>query len=171
MTGWTDLPADLSNRSAVERLQQYLPDAPIVSSDLLRARQTAAAIAGDRAMLAPVRGLRELHFGAWEGLAHDQIPDQRLARRFWEEPGEIAPPNGESWMQLAARVSAAMEAMRRLGHHEVIVVCHLGPILTQLQRARGVPARTILAQQIEPLSVTRIGYGDTWQVGAVNHMP
>ena len=46
MVGWTDLPADLSDRAQLDRLRAYLPDAPVVCSDLLRARQTADAVAG-----------------------------------------------------------------------------------------------------------------------------
>ena len=41
MIGWTDLPADLSDAGAIARLRAALPDAPIVSSDLIRAVTTA----------------------------------------------------------------------------------------------------------------------------------
>lgn len=40
MVGWTDLPADLSDTAQIARLRAALPDAPVVSSDLLRAVQT-----------------------------------------------------------------------------------------------------------------------------------
>ncbi len=172
MIGWTDLPADLSDVAALARLAAFLPaDAPVISSDLLRARQTAAAIAGDRQILAPDPGLRELHFGDWENLAHDVIPDQALARRFWDDPGDIAPPGGESWNDLAARVGRVTDGLRQQGLREAIVVCHMGTILTQVQRARSISATEVLAQRIDPLSVTRITYGDVWHLGEVNHCP
>ena len=44
MIGWTDLPADLSDTDAIARLRTELPDAPIVSSDLIRAVATADAL-------------------------------------------------------------------------------------------------------------------------------
>ena len=43
MCGWTDLPADLGDHGALNRLSLALPDAAVVSSDLLRARSTADA--------------------------------------------------------------------------------------------------------------------------------
>ena len=43
MIGWTDLPADLSDTARIARLSNYLPHAPVISSDLSRARDTAPA--------------------------------------------------------------------------------------------------------------------------------
>ena len=43
--GWRDVPADLSDAAALQRLRAHLPqEALLVSSDLERARQTATAI-------------------------------------------------------------------------------------------------------------------------------
>src|SRR5690606_24710314 len=46
MVGWTDLPADLSDGTALARLSAHLPgEAPVISSDLSRAVATADALA------------------------------------------------------------------------------------------------------------------------------
>src|SRR5690606_31355347 len=66
MCGWSDLPANLSDHEAINRLSLYLPDAPIVASDLVRAIATASAIGGDRPRLPHDPDLREMHFGDWE---------------------------------------------------------------------------------------------------------
>ena len=72
MVGWTDLPADLSDAAQIARLRAALPDAPVVSSDLLRAVQT-----GD--VLTPVSRLphdpqlREINFGDWENLTFAHV--------------------------------------------------------------------------------------------------
>lgn len=171
MCGWSDLPADLSDRAALARLRDALPDAPVVSSDLLRAVATADAVQGDRPRLAHDPGLREMHFGAWELRTHAEAEaeDASLARALWETPGQVAPPGGESWDALRARVWGALD---RLAAAEVIVVCHFGPILAVLQRARGVSAVEAFAQAIDPLSLTVVARdGAGWRVERANHAP
>jgi alpha-ribazole phosphatase len=170
MTGWTDRPADLSDTAALDRLRAVLPDAPVVSSDLIRARSTAEALR--RPLLAPLADLREIHFGAWEGLTFDEAEarDPALIRRFWSEPGEPSAPGGESWAMLSARVNRAVDTLLASGPSEVIVVAHFGPILTQVERALGVPTTVAFAQKIEPLSVTTVLIAeDGWQLERVNH--
>lgn len=172
MCGWSDLPADLSDRDAVERLSRALPSAPVVSSDLSRAVATADALAGSRPRLPHEPDLREMHFGSWEMRTHAEaeVEDAALARALWEEPGDHAPPGGESWNALCVRVWEATDRLLLGG--EVIAVCHFGPILAVLQRARGITAREAFAQLIEPLSlsvVVRDGKG--WQVEVTDHRP
>ena len=176
MVGWSDLPADLSDAAALARLRAYLPSAGLlVSSDLRRATATAAALAGAHHRLPPAPDLREIHFGAWEGRLWAEIdrdwPD--LAREFWTAPGDIAPPAGESWNDTRARVDACVDALSTAHPgQDIVAVAHFGVILTQLQRARGVSAAEILAQKIDPLSVTCLTRtGDGWEVGPVNHIP
>lgn len=174
MVGWTDLPADLSDHAALNRLSLALPDAPVVSSDLVRAVATADAIASGRPRLAHHPGLREIHFGAWEMRRHDEIEaeDPTRIRAYWDTPGDVAPPGGESWNMAQARVSAAIDALLRGGLPDLIVVCHFGAILTQLQRALAVPAAEVFAHSIDNLSLTDLKWSDgVWQVGRINHKP
>ena len=108
--GWKDVAADLSDKAALDRLQAFLPQAPVISSDLIRAQATADAISGLRPRLTDDKDLREFHYGEWEGLDWQTVaagwPD--LSRAYWEKPGDIAPPGGESWNAAAARVAAAV---------------------------------------------------------------
>jgi broad specificity phosphatase PhoE len=174
MIGWTDRAADLSDMAALERLRAHLPaDAPIVASDLIRAVATAQALGATRC-LPPLPALREIHFGTWEGLrfAEAEARDPALIRRFWEEPGEVAAPGGESWGALQARVNAAVDALLAAHRGDLIVVAHFGVILTQVERAQGISTSEAFAQKIDPLSVTCITYGPTGaQLSAVNHRP
>ncbi|KAF0675342.1 histidine phosphatase family protein [Profundibacterium mesophilum] len=174
MIGWTDLPADLSDEAAIGRLSASLPEgAPVISSDLDRARRTADAIAGSRPRLGDDRDLRELHFGGWERRLHDDIEaeDPGLARAFWERPGDLAPPGGESWNALSARVCAAADRLAARGG-DIIVVAHFGAILSQVQRARAIPAQEAFAQHITPLSltVTERGPAGRWTLRSVNEI-
>ena len=169
MIGWTDLPADLSDRSALARLSDALPEAPVISSDLVRARDTAEAIRAARPRLPPDPDLREIHFGAWEGLTHleAEARNRDALFAFWDAPGPARAPGGESWNDFAARTDAAIDRLRAT-HDEVIVVCHFGVILRQLQRARGQSARDGFAQTCRPLSLSRI---DGAAVVFADHIP
>ena len=160
MVGWTDIDADLSDRAALARLAALLPaGAPVISSDLRRAVATADALQGQRPRLPHDPALREMHFGAWEGITHDEAAahDPALARALWETPGDIAPPGGESWNALAARVSAATEALAdRHRDGAVVIVAHFGPILSQIGRAAGIAAPALFTRPVAPLSLTRL---------------
>ncbi|MFY2787679.1 histidine phosphatase family protein [Rhodococcus sp. MALMAid1271] len=77
----------------------------IVSSDLKRALDTAVAL-GDAAQV-PVttdERLRETHLGQWQGLTHTEVDAIAPgARPAWRADATIAPPGGESRLDVAAR--------------------------------------------------------------------
>ncbi len=171
MIGWTDLPADLSDTARIDRLAAYLPQAPVVSSDLCRAVATADAIQGDRPRLPHDPAFREIHFGAWETLQYDQIDSTRLIE-FYDRPGDTSAPGGESWNDIRARVDAATDGLlARYGSGDVIVVAHMGAILTQVQRALQIPGAETFAHRIDPLSVTCITHDAGWVAKRINHAP
>ena len=171
MIGWTDLPADLTDTAAIDRLRAYLPDAPIVSSDLIRAVATADALSPDT-RLPHDANLREINFGAWDGLTFTQAEaqDPILLRAYWETPGDVAPPGGESWNAVRARVNTAIDTYIAQGHENLIVVAHFGVILTQVQRALGIDAYAAFAHKISNLSVTKIETdGVHWAAPVIDH--
>ena len=89
---------------------------------------------------------------------------------YWEEPGTVAPPNGESWDAGAARMNAAVDAL--IGTHpDIIIVAHFGMILTQVQRALNINPHNALSYPIDNLSVTQITHNGTWSCGPINHKP
>ncbi len=175
MIGWTDLAADLSDTEALSRLNGFLPkDASIISSDLIRTIETANAIAGTRSRLPHKSALREMHFGDWENLGFSEVSARspEHLRTFYEHPGDIAPPNGESWNDLRARVSPAVDQLLESQSRDVIMVCHFGVVLSQLQRATGLSSYETFAQRIDNLSVTEVIIDSgTWRAGAINHCP
>ena len=175
--GWRDIPADLSDLAQVARLRAHLPeDAVVVSSDLSRAWQTADALLQDSHLRLPHNPcLREMHFGLWDGMHFDDVStrDPDLSRTFWENPGDVSAPGGESWNMASARVQAAVSAIsqRHSGRH-IIAVAHFGVILTQLQRALGISAYQTLSHHIDNFSVTQIDWQNTGAVVPhINHLP
>ncbi|UWR55428.1 histidine phosphatase family protein [Phaeobacter inhibens] len=179
MVGWSDLPADLSDTGALDRLHGYLPaEALVVSSDLSRARDTATAIGRDRQRLEDHPDLREIHFGAWELRSWREIDaeDPDRIRAYWETPGDVTPPGGESWNQVCARVNGAIN--RLIDTHRgsnLIVVGHFGQILTQIQRAERLTAEEAFSHRIDNLSVTELTHQGAdweqgWGCGKINHI-
>jgi alpha-ribazole phosphatase len=171
MVGWSDLPADLSDTAALARLTAYLPlDAPVLSSDLTRAVATADALA-PRPRLPHDPSLREIHFGLWElrAFAEVEAEDPALIRAYWDNPGDVRPPGGESWNDLTTRTWAALDRLHGVAP-DVIIVAHFGPILAALQRATGRTALQVFAHKIDNLSVTCLTL-DPPQVHGINHRP
>jgi broad specificity phosphatase PhoE len=156
LIGWTDVPADLSDTAALTRLSNALPeDAVVVSSDLLRARSTGDAIAADRERLPHRHELREIHMGDWEDRTWQDVDAAygSALRQYYEQPGDTAPPNGESWNALSTRVwETVLELSSQ--HPALAIVAHMGPILSLVQRAKGIDAYAALGHQIDPLSLT-----------------
>ncbi|SEK64702.1 Broad specificity phosphatase PhoE [Roseovarius nanhaiticus] len=174
MVGWTDLPADLSDTAQLARLSDYLPqDALIVSSDLTRAHGTANAIAAGRTRLPDNPQLREINFGAWEMANFDTAPQAERLRAFWETPGDLTAPEGESWNMISTRVSAAAAAlMRAHPGRDIIVVAHMGAILTQVQAALDITGYEAFGHRIDNLSVTSLQHdGARWRAETINHLP
>ncbi len=175
MVGWSDLPADLSDQAAIARLAAYLPqDAVILSSDLIRAVATADAVQGARNRLPHDHRLREMHFGDWELRSHSQIEAENpiLINSFWNQPGDVRPPGGESWNDINARIWAATD--RLLGSfagRNIVIVAHFGAILSALQRADNLTPEQTFSHRIDPFSITEMTHGaDGWQLGRINHI-
>lgn len=176
--GWTDLPADLSDTAAIRRLSLYLPErASVISSDLMRASATADAITNSENRRPHNPNLRELNYGDWDGLPFDEIGkrDPVLSRQIWQDPGDVAPPNGESWNMLSTRVDGAVDdIISQNAGESVVVVAHFAVILTALQRASNMSAKAAFSFKIDNLSVTRLDYlhdANAWRVMGVNHLP
>lgn len=117
------------------------------ASDLLRARQTADAIAA-RCTLQPAidARLRERHYGVFQALTYDEararFPEdyQHFESR---DPEFVFPGGGESLRQFAARIHEALHdiATRHKGG-TVLVVTHGGVLDVAHRLATGKPLET-----------------------------
>jgi len=173
--GWRDVPADLSDTALITRTAAYLPkDAIVGASDLRRASDTADAIANGRVRLPNDPDLREFNFGIWDGMTFDQVAqrDPVDSRLFWEDPGVRRAPDGESWNDVAGRVSGAVDRIiaQNPAQH-IVLVAHIGVIMTQIQRAASCSAYAAMGHKIDNLSVTDMQCHDGhWSIGAINHI-
>lgn len=101
----------------------------LIASDLVRARETAAAIAAARPLTVELDPrLRETDFGAWEGLTWAQIvqADPALETTVWHDPRGRLPHGGESFAQVQSRAAAFLESVRARPQASVCAVSHAG---------------------------------------------
>jgi len=110
----------------------------VVTSPLVRCRRTAEIIA-DRidASVLVEDGLTECDFGAWEGLTFAEVrqvwPEELDA---WLASTQVAPPGGESFAQVAARVRPVIARLAaEYAGRVVVVVTHVSPIKLVLRDA------------------------------------
>lgn len=126
----------------VDRLSEYAIRR-IYTSDLRRARQTAEAIASHYGIGFEVRpGLREIHFGQWEGLSWSEIEAcNPILAKIWAEryPNSTA-PGGESLQQFERRVRAESAFLFAVATEcPIAVVAHAGFMRVLLTMFYGVP--------------------------------
>jgi glucosyl-3-phosphoglycerate phosphatase len=106
--GQTDIELNETGRQQAERAARLLAGlrpAMIVSSDLSRAANTAAALARRTGLTVSYdKDLRERHGGSWEGLS-----DTEIRARYPREHAQWLPPDGEPSAAVADRVAAGFE--------------------------------------------------------------
>lgn len=107
----------------------------------------------------PVRGLREIFLGEWEGLSSEEIatryPDAWA--RWTKEPDWDLVPGGEGAEAFEARVAATLdEIAERHPQGDVLVVTHGGVIQVALHRIVGKSSRGIFLFKIQNASISLI---------------
>ena len=111
-----------------------------MTSDLSRARETAAVTAAGRDLMLEIdERLRETDFGAWEGLTWAQIVqgDPALELAVWHDPRHRLPNGGESFADVQARAAAYLEAVRLRPEERICAVSHAGFIHAALAALFG----------------------------------
>jgi broad specificity phosphatase PhoE len=149
--------------------------APLVVSPLRRTRETAEALwrAGYPKVDPVVEAdLTEQDLGAWQGLAHADLPARLLdpAHPFWPLGAAELPPGGESMDQVVVRVGRTMERLAsRTRGQDVVVISHGGAIRAAVAHALGIGAASALHFSVHNLGLTILECLDSgWRVVAVN---
>ena len=167
LAGRRDVPANVDPAAAAALAALVGPVDRIVVSPAMRCRMTAAALWPDRDAVQDAR-LWEQDFGAWEGAAYAHLPD--LGPMTQAELAETAPPGGESFADVCARIIPALEGLAAQGGR-IAVVAHAGTVRAALARALGhVPGA--LSFRVAPLSLSRIEAAPGgWAIDGVNMIP
>lgn len=166
--GQIDIPLDDEGRDQAARAGRRLarePVSAVYSSDLGRARQTAEAIAS--ALALPLRtdtGLRERHYGAFEGRTHDEIrvaDPEAWARWHAREPDYVLPGGGESLQTFNGRVRTTLRTLARRHRGErVVAVTHGGVLDCAYRLASGLPLSAPRTYDLLNASLNRIAWDD-----------
>ncbi|MEZ5539969.1 MAG: alpha-ribazole phosphatase family protein [Pseudomonadales bacterium] len=104
-------------------------------------------------------GFREVDFGDWEGrLIADVWREQGSdARRFFADPVNAAPPNGEPMLMFEQRVLAAwQQLLQTLRGEHVLLVAHGGTIRVLLAHVLAMPLQRIASLDVPYASASRI---------------
>ncbi len=131
--GHTDTPLNEAGRAQARDLAAALAAerfAAVYTSDLARAHETAAIVVSGRGVEPVVlAGLRERHFGTWEGLTETEV----LARFPGAQRGHWG--DGETAQEMTERVLRALRSI--VAAHpggRVLAVSHGGPLRAVLLR-------------------------------------
>jgi len=102
----------------------------IYCSDRKRTLQTRSILFGNSGFT-KVKGLREINFGVFEGLRHDEIMEKypKVYRKWLANPYKIRVPRAESMQVFKKRVKNAIKKIFCFNRGKTIaVVCHGGVI-------------------------------------------
>jgi 2,3-bisphosphoglycerate-dependent phosphoglycerate mutase len=163
LQGQTDIGLNALGREQARRLGEALAGdalAAVYSSDLGRALDTARAVAQRQGL--PVHtdtGLRERHFGVFEGLTYHEVearwPEQN-ARWRAREAG-FGPDGGETLQDFHAR---CVVTLRRLAvphaGQSILLVAHGGVLDCLYRAASGVPLEAPRGWQLGNASINRL---------------
>lgn len=148
LQGHLDIPLNVEGMRQAAALARAIEDEAldaVYSSDLLRARQTATAIAAPRGMEVRLdRGLRERCYGAFEGMLYGEIaaryPEAHAAWKARDIDARF--PAGvhvaETMREFADRtVKTILRIVAEGGHRKIAVVCHGGVLECAYRAALG----------------------------------
>lgn len=158
------MPLNALGQTQAQRLSQHLAGESahaLLSSDLLRARQTAQPLGAAWSMQPTLQaGFREQCFGVLEGLDVPTIQERhpQLWAAWLEHDGDFAlPGGGESLRQFHARVLGAVRVVAdALPNRTLAVVTH-GGVLDMLWRtANGLPLDGLRQCDIPNTGINRL---------------
>ncbi|MGH7458466.1 MAG: histidine phosphatase family protein [Longimicrobiaceae bacterium] len=156
--GWGDLGLSTVGRARARRLAERLQGRRfdrVVCSDLRRARETAELIVPGQEVTCDLR-LREMNFGAWEGLTRGECR-KRFGERYraWtKDPTTHPPPGGETLAGFEERVRRAADELPSAG--TCLAVGHAGTMRILLSRALGVPFAATMRLRISGCALTEV---------------
>ena len=153
--GRTDVPLAASAPQEMERALARAPsDYDVVYSSPLGRCVRLARMLHPQPILEPQ--LMELDFGDWEMQLWAQIEQTPHARAWFEDYVHVAPPNGESWAQMAARVGRAWQQLSHGPHERVALVAHAGTLRAILAHILEIPLERAMSLEFGKGSVSRV---------------
>jgi broad specificity phosphatase PhoE len=126
--GRTDLPLDATGEAQAEGVGRRLATAEIAAiyaSPLLRARQTAAPLAGRLGLpVQPHDGLLDINYGLWQGLTQEEVATAypELHRLWRTRPERVRFPGGESLADVRDRLCTLLGQLAEVHPGQTVVL-------------------------------------------------
>ncbi|TCO08047.1 alpha-ribazole phosphatase [Natronoflexus pectinivorans] len=153
--GQTDIELPAGYEKVHAKITEKLKDSKfdvIFSSPLQRCKLLAEAISKNRQPIVFDDRLKELNFGEWEQKMWSDIESSAMAKLFFEDYINVAPPGGESFHEMVHRVKLFYDEINREYHgQKILVVSHGGPIRIFIKLIRNI--------EIKEVFDTRVDYG------------
>jgi len=126
----------------------------IATSPLKRCRLFAESCSEPMLLLSD---MQEIDFGDWEDKAADEVAEQELLSRFFDDPSGFQAPNGEAFDVFKKRVIAAWESWLQegVGEHRILLA-HGCVIRVLLAYLLDIPSKNFWNIVIDPAGWTRI---------------
>lgn len=175
LQGASDGPLTPQGRAEAEQLGLHLRGFPInhvISSDLIRAYDTARAIAKHHHLEVEATELvREWDCGVWDGRTAEEFLD--MLAQFGKPVSEFAPEGGETLDQVRRRAEAFLSKLMAQHQDKTVVVCSHGDFMRML-------VGCLLGIEIDQANLfffNNSSYslfehdGQVWRVVAINRLP
>ncbi len=103
--------------------------------------------------------IREIHFGDWEDRSSAELmhTDADALSRFWQNPFDYPPPNGEHLLDFEARVLSAWEDIQQKFHgKKVLLITHGGVIRMIVCHILQHPLKRVLDIDVRHASIRHV---------------
>jgi broad specificity phosphatase PhoE/ribonuclease HI len=158
--GLTETGAEQAGRAAAW-LERHGGIDAVVSSPMQRTRQTAEIVAGILGRDVEIDdGLIETAFGDWDGSTFGEIQERWPSEMAaWLGSTAVAPPGGEAFDDVDARIAVARERLvQTYAGKTVVAVSHVTPIKLLLRQALDAPMSLLFRMELDSASITTIAW-------------
>jgi len=163
--GQSDVELAKSFLEEVHQLQQKLPElkanSMIFSSPLTRCVKLAEKLSEN---VTTDARLLELDFGDWENRPFDDI-DAAVLQQWTDNFVHVAPPNGESFIDLCQRVGAFWQDVVQGMHpaaEQILIITHAGVIRALLAHILKLPPANAFQFRVDVGSVHKLQHLDNY---------
>lgn len=128
----------------------------IIASPSRRCAAFARELAGRLSLPVEERGVfRERGFGAWEGLAPDEVPAE-AQDAFWSDPVGFTPPGAEPFAEFRARVLGGWRDLLQETDPHTLLVTHGGVIRILVAEVLRMPEDAFFLLEVPYACRTRV---------------
>lgn len=157
--GHTDI--DVSEKFDEEKqivISKLPPASELVafSSPLQRCSKLATAVMGEGNFTQDNR-LKELFFGDWEMKTWDELPNQK-ASEWMSNFAHDQTPNGESFLEMQARLATFWQELKTKNHEKVVVFSHAGTIRTFICLILSIPLQNAFQLSMPYGAISKFTY-------------